>query len=460
MFRKGVARALTGLVAAGVVVTVVATHAAGTQSAFEAQVVEVKRPAVVKTFPTVDYGATTAPEDDRQGKTRWRVVNGTGNCCENFLTVTRGGRLLDHGGSYVHYTDDRGLTWYQVRSTVPFVNGEGAIVVAPNGDIASVEWDPYSGDRLVAFKYTAANGKWYFNELPLHTPFYDREWIGVVPGPIVIDGQTLPYVTFVKGAWPSKELWLYSTDALNYVEAKSKFVDQTLNGRKIEWLKTYANSTFDWIQPNSNTGMTPLGPRRILAAPDYPTTEWSILDHDRFTFYGFRFPNAAGTGDRPVGRYQVDSAGRIHNVVNNGASFDYRISTDGGQTWNTVNVALPEGWRIELWDFRANRQAGVAAVAIHADKPNTENDQDLLYKFAIGTNQPRLLRQYTLGLGDAASQAGVGNSVRMDFQTVAIFRDGRVGVSFIDSTTKWPSPTTGLQQTRPALAVELRTILP
>jgi hypothetical protein len=44
-------------------------------------------------------------------------------------------------------------------------------------------------------------------------------------------------------------------------------------------------------------------------------------------------------------------------------------------------------------------------------------------------------------------------------QTIAILPDGRLAVSFLDSTTHYPSPTTGAQQTRPALAIEQTTTL-
>ena len=88
---------------------------------------------------------------------------------------------------------------------------------------------------------------------------------------------------------------------------------------------------------------------------------------------------------------------------------------------------------------------------------DTGNDQDWVWKFSISGSSPVLQRRYTVGLGDAGSAAGVGNSVRMDFQTLAIFADGRVAVSFLDSTTHYPSPTTGLEQQRPALAIEQDT---
>jgi hypothetical protein len=407
------------------------------------------------TYATTDYGRRTTANDDRTGTTSWRVVDATGNCCENYLTTTQAGRLLDFGGTYVNYTDDRGLTWKQVRPLTPLVNGEGTIAVAPNGDLIGVGWDPYSGDHLQAFKYEAFSGKWFYNELPLHQPFYDREWVTVVPGPFSIDGATVPYISFLKGGWPSKELWLWSTNGLDYLEASSKFVDATLNGTAEGALTTRADATFDWIQPNSNTGTTPLGGGAALAAPDYPSNRWAVLDGATLTWSGFVFPGGA----RPEGAYQVDSAGRIHNLVERTTAFEYRISTDGGSTWRSTPVTLPANLSIEQIDFRANRAAGVAAVAVHAQHAQTGNDQDLAYKLDIRDDQPFVKRQYVVGLGDAGSTAGVGNTIRMDFQTVTILPDGRIALSFLDSTTTSVSPTTGQTRISPALAIELDTTL-
>jgi len=49
--------------------------------------------------------------------------------------------------------------------------------------------------------------------------------------------------------------------------------------------------------------------------------------------------------------------------------------------------------------------------------------------------------------------SGVGADVRFDFETVAIFPDGRVAMSFYDTTTA--DNTT--ERIRPALAIELET---
>ncbi len=139
-------RALGLVLRLAAVVAVVAGIAAGaaaqTPVALEAQVVPIQPDVTTASHPTVDYGNDANPADDKQGTTTWRVVNGTGNCCENYVTVTRTGRLLDFGGSYLNFSDDRGSTWRSVRPLEPLVNGEGAVVAAPGGDVLGVEWDP------------------------------------------------------------------------------------------------------------------------------------------------------------------------------------------------------------------------------------------------------------------------------------------------------------------------------
>lgn len=412
-----------------------------------ANVVVITRPSHTAAYGGIDYGKKTDPRDDRYSRTTWRLVEQTGNCCENYLTLTPQGRLLDFGGTYVNYTDDRGQTWRQVQPLTPLVNGEGAIVVGLNGDILGVGWDPYSGDHLQSFKYDAARTQWLWSEMPLHTPFYDREWIGAVPGPINIGGVSYPYVSFVKGGYPYKEAWLYSTDGTTYTDFTSKFADDLLGNPPTQAaLPTAANPRNDWIQPNTNSGMTPLGNNKLLASGD-SLGGWALFDGDTFSWSAYSFTD----GSTPDGRFQVDSAGRIHNVIpaGDGSSFVYRISSDGGNAWHSTTAQLPQYTRFEEWDFRANKSAGVGAVAIHAQNQASGNDQDLVFKFDISTDQAALKRRYNVGLGDLGSTAGVQSDIRMDFQTVAIYPDGKVAVSMLDSTTN----------ERPVLAIEQDTTL-
>jgi hypothetical protein len=438
--------------AAALAVTAILAMSASAQTpvALDAQVISIQPPVSEATYASLDYGRKDGPADDREATTTWRVIQDTGNCCENYLTISKTGRLYDFGGRYANYTDDRGLTWRSVQPLVPYVNGEGAIAMAPGGDVVGVEWDPYSGDHLVSYKYTALTGRWQYKEMPLHQPFYDREWIAVVPGPFLIDGQVVPYLTFIKGGVP-KELWFYSTDGLTYTQVTSKWVDRRLNTAS-KALATAPGAELDWIQPNSNGGMFPLGGGNLLASGDL-NLSWSLLDGKEFAWYGV----TQGADESPNGLYQTDSAGRLHNVLPQGTKFVYRWSSDGGTTWRSTEAALPEANVIEEIDFRANKEAGVAAVIIHAQDTQTGYDRDLVYKLGIKSAVPQVLMRYQVGLADLGSTSGVGNDVRMDFQTIAIFKDGKVAVSFLDSTTKGTSPTTGAKRPSPAIAIEGRT---
>lgn len=420
--------------------------------ALDAQVVPIAPRVSEATYPTYDASRGSVV---REGTTTWRVVEDTGNCCENYVTTSPDGTLYDFGGTYINISADRGLTWTSVRPILPLVNGEGTIALAPGGDVIGVGWDPYSGDHLQAFKYEADTGKWQYTETPVHQPFYDREWVGIVPGPLTIDHATHDYVVFLKGGWPSKELWYYSTDGLNYTQVSSKFVDKTVNGAS-QPLATGVRADADWLQGNTNTGMFPLAGPSLLAAGDYPySSQWSLFDGGANEWTGVTLAD----GSTPSGLFQVDSAGRLHNLIPQGTAFTYRWTTDNGATWASTEVALPTSMVIEEIDFRANRAAGVAAVVIRAQDTTFGTDQDLVYKFGIGRRDsaPRLQRWYEVGLGDRNSTGGLGNDVRMDFQTIAVFPDGRVAVSFLDSTTTSFSPTTGAERPSPALAIEQKT---
>lgn len=428
-----------------------APGATGQVPGASASVVDYEPPAEIMTFAVTDFGRKASNKDDRKGQATWRVVERTGNCCENYLTTTAQGRILDFGGTYVNFTDDDGRTWKQVRPATPLVNGEGAIVVAPNGDVLGVGWDPYSGDHLQAFKYSATDDAWSWLEMPLHTPFFDREWIGVVPGPFETSSGEAPYISFVRGGYPSKETWLMSTDGLNYLQVSSTVLDQTLTQARNTFLEVAPRPYLDWIQPNTNMGLTALGPRAALAAPDFVGDAWALLDGEQLRWNGVTLPKG-----KLEGRYLSDSRGRLHNLVQQGRGFIYGISADGGRTWRRLQVSLPEDRTIEEIDFRANAAAGIAAVAIHAYDSTSEADVDLLYKIDIGTDRPRLARLYQLGKGDVSASAGLGANIRFDFETVAILPDGRVAMSFLDSTTMGTSLRTP-ELIAPALAIELET---
>lgn len=387
-----------------------------------------------KSYPSTDYSGSQA----QKAKTKWRVISGTGNAAEIWITTMSDGRLFDLGGRYINYTDDRGLTWKSVRPLEPLANAEGSVLGAPNGDVVGVTWDPYSGDRVLTYKYSAGEDTWFYQYNALHTPFWDRPGIDVVPGKFrTPQGTAVPYITFINGL--PHDPWYYSTDGLNYTNVSSMSADRQITEPIQDWLKVKPNRSFDWTQPHYYFPFTPLGGGRAVIGTSSPM----MFTPDDMRWHEFSFPN----GKPLPGLTQVDSRGRLHTI----SGSHYQISSDGGRTWE--KVLLPVG---QAGDFRANAAAGVAAVwAI-------QEQQDLVYKIDISGDKPKLIRQYTVGLGDDCRCGGVGfygasGGHRFDFSSLAIFPDGRVAVSFMDSTTLMPFPTLGLEVVAPALAIELDT---
>ena len=445
------------ILAAGVVALVAGALAPATSQVpgVPAVVVDYEPPLRIERYTVTDFGGPS-PKDDRTYKKKFRVAERTGNCCENYVTSSASGRLFDLGGKYINFTDDDGRTWKQVQTVNPLVNGEGTLAVGPGGDILGVEWDPYSGDHLMAYKYDAEAEAWSYLESPLHTPFYDRPWMSVVPGPFSTALGDVPYVTFVDG-FPHSGALLMSTDGLTYAQASSPFIDEDLEDPVKGWIKTKPNPILDWGQPNSNSPIIPLGGGRALAPPDSFGNEWSILNPDTLRWAPFSLPK--GNLD---GRIQVDSKGRIHNFMPAAAGFIYRISSDGGRSWKELTVALPENFSnngngLQV-DFRANAKLGLAAVALHGRDGKTQATKDIVYTLDITKDTPKLVRLYEIGLGDTNASSGVGQDIRFDFETVTFFPDGRIAVSFLDSTTAGVphlAEPAGIVRIGPALAIEL-----
>lgn len=421
-----------------------------------ALVVDYEPPTRIERYKVTDFGASTSSKDDRTSKEKFLVAERTGNCCENYLTTSASGRLFDLGGKYINFTDDNGRTWKQVQTINPLVNGEGTLAMGPGGDVLAVEWDPYSGDHLMAYKYDAAVESWTYLESPLHTPFYDRPWMSVVPGPFTTALGDVPYVTFVDG-FPHSGAFLMSTDGLAYAQASSPFVDDDLEEPVERWIPTKPNPILDWGQPNSNSPIIPLGGGRALAPPASFGAGWSMLNPETLRWSPFSLPKGELSG-----RMQVDSKGRIHNFIPSAQGFFYRISSDGGRSWKDLNVTLPKefsnsGNGLQV-DFRANAKVGLAAVALHGRNGLTQATADIVYTIDIRKGVPKLVKLYEIGLADTNASSGVGQDIRFDFETVTFFPDGRIAVSFLDSTTAGVyhlAEPAGIERIGPALAIEL-----
>ena len=98
----------------------------------------------------------------------------------------------------------------------------------PNDDVVGVTWQPYTGDRVEAFKYDASEKTWYFTENRLYKPWFDRPYVVALPGPWAVNGATAGYLTYMTGGsdievnqMDVSRLFYWSTDGLHYVPTGS-----------------------------------------------------------------------------------------------------------------------------------------------------------------------------------------------------------------------------------------------
>jgi hypothetical protein len=439
-------RRLVGLVVVCALASATLVGASPAVVPLPATVQAVTFPKATEMFRTYDADGTLLPA------TAFRVVSSSGNCCENHLVATPTGQLADFGGSYLNISADAGQTWRSVRPPNPILGGEGTVAVAPNGDILGVGWDPYTGDRLQSFKYEASTQQWLWAEQPLHTPFYDREWIAVVPGPIEIAGTTYPYVSVLRGGYPSKDLYLISTDGLTYAVPSASHVDALVATTLTAPLAPVVGPHSDYGQTLGASNLTPLGARSIMSGPEVltglpPTDECaSALFVAQADLRWSCYQPATGPS---VQWNAVDSAGRLHAVTwSPTGEVTYVTSADGGRTVEQVDLPLPAGFEVlspSHRDIKANAAAGVVAVTLQTQDTTTKKSQNFTFIYDYdGVSAPVLDRWYRIGRGDLESGASVtATGSRLDFSSLAILPDGRIAVSFND--TKHTSPAVAIE---------------
>jgi hypothetical protein len=431
------------------------------------------------TFSTVDYSTPGGTA----GTTDWRIVTGTGNGAEHWVTTTSLGQLLDLGGRYINMSSDLGHSWTSVQPPYPLANAEGALATAPNGDILGATWDPYSGDHLITYKYDAASKQWTYLEDPLHTPFYDRPEVNVIPGPLTISGTTYPYISTVSSHGSPI---FYSTDGLTYDNVIQDGAAVT------EWVPTHPSPVLDWSQGQDWAPLRALGNGYALGviaygggAEDFSpadlTSTVNVFDPTDLSFHPLTLPDNSAL---PV-NLQVDSRGWLHGVTMRTTGFDYKTSTDGGKTWQTLAVNFPGNDRLnsntggEVIDLRVNAELGTAAVVTRTDHGTTspgvagDPEQDWVYKIDISSSTPKPLRRYMLGLGNSTSDTQYHPTYetqghRYDFASIALIPApvpinsgglsagdrALVVATMMDESTVSGFPTTGVKIVASALAFE------
>lgn len=354
----------------------------------------------------------------------WRTVQGTGNCCENYLTTTPSGRILDQGGSNLAFSDDEGQSWSFVLSPLILLAGEGSVTPAPDGDIVAFDWATYNADTSFAYRYSAATQTWHSQPVLFERPVYDRPWISVIKGPFTFGDMVVPYVSVVEGGTGVKDPLLISLDGLTYLPSNSI---TTAGGAAID-LRNVAfapDANRDWLGPMSEFGVVPiengLGLLEREGAMQGSTT-WRPVT----------LP--ALTGDI----LRVDGAGTWHTAAVDGGHLTYAVSHDAGSTWETVGYDLPSGWTVGEWDFRANAAQDQAVFALNADIPGGKVQQAAV-RFRGLDGVPTAQELLFVGGGDGAFGSGVAASGnRFDFMTLGFLPDGRIVMSGGDARASAP----------------------
>ena len=407
--------------------------------------------AVLETYRVLD--AQGRPK----GNATWLVNTAGGNCCEVLVHATRDGRIIEFGGSFPAVSSDRGRTFKEIRPLTPPTSdfddraprqvggGEGTVVMAPGGDIVGVTWDPYSGDRLQSFFYSAKEKKWLYGEMPVHEPFYDREWVAVAKGPFTIRGTTAPWVSMVLSNF-SRKVILMSTNGIDYFTPSNADLESVVGGTQSRRLTGPADLDLDYMQGHSETRIVPVpgGGALSLSAVGGSSCDTQYLERDgSWSCY-------EAEGFSVEGALHADSRGWLHDVAVVADEVKYRISRDGGKTWTSRAFTIPGGAAsVESYDFKAHGKLGVTAVALHVLKEDDKH-QDMVMRLDTRSGMPRLVETYLVGKGDMKFTSGLDvsglvenkKSNRFDFASVAILPDGALAVAFVDK--KHDDPATAV----------------
>jgi len=138
-----------------------------------------------------------------------------------------------------------------------------------------------------------------------------------------------------------------------------------------------------------------------------------------------------------------DSRGYLAELYSAGpGALTLATSRDGGLHWSSTTLRAPAGTgsKLEMDNVVVNGRLRQAVVNARFDDP-AGHGQDMVFRVSTARAKPRLLKTYLVGKGDIVTASGVGNSAgyRFDYPSVALLPNGRIAVSFDDSTCIQPS---------------------
>lgn len=402
-----------------------------------------------------------------------------GNCCEHYLATTKEGWIVNLGGEYPTWSEDRGKTWNVYSPTMLDQDtrcrgwlweieggqglGEGSVVQTTTGDLIAMSWYPYpsydgKADRFYSYLYEQSTGEWtycqnnWFKEI-----FYDRSWQVEVKGPITRDINGLQgdwdYASIViSNFWhqSADEGGSISVDGLNY--DKLDFPGRGGNPSPVAFDLNFTDLGVEWdyAMPHREMRAIPLpnedngGPGGALF-PRYfndGTNAW--LDTE---LRWHKHTVTSGT-EIPSDYLWLDSTGTLHSLdLESGSNgLWHRTSVDGGINWSEpMNYSWPTAQRIDEWEFQVDGSLGLANIFMRVQENDdlcpagsSPCDRDLLFQVRDYDEWPAPYNVVFLGKGDKDSTSGAGNDIRFDFASMGILPDGGAVVAYHDSTDPDP----------------------
>ena len=397
-----------------------------------------------------------------------------GNCCEHYLVTTKEGWIVNFGGEYPTWSEDRGHTWQEYipsvfsqigcrewKPTAPGQEGlgEGSIVQATNGDLISMGWFPYpstsGADQFYAFLYDAEDEewKWCFNRTP--EPFYDRSWqvevIGPISGGLYGSGE---YATIViSNFWHQVQNigGQLSTDGLNYEYFGFPDRDSNLDEMEVDlnFVDADLGPEWDFTKPHKEMRSFPV-PSGGLYFPNY-----FVNGDDAYVDTSLNWWKATTMGGNslPTEYCAFDSSGALHCLQASGTTIQHMVSWDGGENFTTENYTHDVASAIEEWEWHSQGENDLFVLAVRYQDASGP-DKDVAYH-AREYSQSLSPDQLTwIGQGDLDSTSGAGQDIRFDFASMGILPDGGAVIAYHDSTD--PDPLFGVELVLPVYGPSLQ----